>query len=85
MDVLCVREATKFAADHCRAGKVSLKTVNYNKKESEFASFSSKLYFSYLSSGSRSHGASDLPLSRTQYERSWCQVKDCSTCSISFN
>lgn len=23
MDVLCVREATKFAADHCRAGKVS--------------------------------------------------------------
>lgn len=23
MDVLCVREATKFAADHCRSGKVS--------------------------------------------------------------
>uniref|UniRef100_A0A3B5AZM9 Pyruvate dehydrogenase E1 component subunit alpha n=1 Tax=Stegastes partitus TaxID=144197 RepID=A0A3B5AZM9_9TELE len=23
MDVLCVREATKFAADHCRAGKAS--------------------------------------------------------------
>lgn len=23
MDVLCVREAAKFAADHCRAGKVS--------------------------------------------------------------
>ncbi|XP_062335948.1 pyruvate dehydrogenase E1 component subunit alpha, mitochondrial-like isoform X5 [Osmerus eperlanus] len=23
MDLLCVREATKFAADHCRAGKVS--------------------------------------------------------------
>lgn len=23
MDILCVREATKFAADHCRAGKVS--------------------------------------------------------------
>ena len=23
MDVLCVREATQFAADHCRAGKVS--------------------------------------------------------------
>lgn len=22
MDVLCVREATQFAADHCRAGKV---------------------------------------------------------------
>lgn len=22
MDVLCVREATKFAADHCRSGKV---------------------------------------------------------------
>lgn len=24
MDVLCVREATKFAADHCRSGKVSI-------------------------------------------------------------
>lgn len=24
MDVLCVREAAKFAADYCRAGKVSL-------------------------------------------------------------
>lgn len=24
MDVLCVREATKFAADHCRSGKVIL-------------------------------------------------------------
>lgn len=23
MDVLCVREATRFAADHCRSGKVS--------------------------------------------------------------
>jgi TPP-dependent pyruvate/acetoin dehydrogenase alpha subunit len=23
MDLLCVREATKFAADHCRAGKVN--------------------------------------------------------------
>lgn len=23
MDVLCVREATKFAADHCRSGKVT--------------------------------------------------------------
>lgn len=25
MDVLCVREATKFAAEHCRSGKVSPK------------------------------------------------------------
>lgn len=23
MDVLCVREATRFAAEHCRSGKVS--------------------------------------------------------------
>lgn len=31
MDVLCVREATKFAADHCRSGKVSEARVTWVK------------------------------------------------------
>lgn len=29
MDVLAVREATKFAADHCRVGKVSMSRNDY--------------------------------------------------------
>lgn len=64
MDVLCVREATKLAAEHCRSGKASkLFCIKMNVEL-----FTSGPLMFFLLSGSHSHGTSDLPLSWTQYE-----------------
>ena len=53
-----------------------VKNTKLYKTDSVAVIFSAKLCLSYISQGSHSHGASDLPLSRTQHEWSWCQVSD---------
>lgn len=69
MDVLCVREATRFAAEHCRAGKVT------PPRAAEYRSLSFSSHgFSRCLSGSHCDGAADLPLPRTQHERPRRQV-----------
>lgn len=67
MDVLCVREATRFAADHCRSGKVTSNFVLF-KAGNVITILLTELLLSYISLGSHSNGASDLPLPWTQYE-----------------
>jgi hypothetical protein len=83
MDILAVREATKFAADYARSGKVV--SLSHNIKVHTYepsvllsqgnaisdTCFTRKKIFT---SGSNSDGMCDVSLLRTQYERSGSQV-----------
>lgn len=87
MDVLCVREATKFAAEHCRSGKVSGREV-WQFPDSQVTHYQGENEFkpewkrrSFLS-GPHHHGTTDVSLPWTQHEWPRCQVSN-SLCTLS--
>lgn len=48
MDILCVREATRVAAEHCRSGKVTSNNRLYKKQTNKTKKRLSLLLLSYF-------------------------------------